>query len=175
MGFRKATRNDIDAVSTIYDRIHDMEEAGKTTIGWVRGIYPVRKTAEDALGRGDLFVCEAKGRIVASGIINNRQVPEYADGTWEHRVADDEALVLHTLTVDPGYEGHGVGKGFVSFYEHYARENGFKELRLDTNARNTIARKMYPHLGYKEMGVVPCDFNGIKGIQLVLFEKYLAD
>lgn len=175
MNFRKATINDIDAVTAIYDRIHDMEEAGKTTIGWVRGVYPVRKTAEDALLRDDLFVCESDGRVVASDIINNKQVPDYADGKWEHEVADDGALVLHTLTVDPNFEGHGVGKGFVKFYEQYAKEHGYKELRLDTNARNSIAKKMYPHLGYKEIGVVPCDFNGIKHIQLVLFEKYLAD
>lgn len=174
MNFRSATIKDIDAINVIYDRIHDMEEAGKTTIGWVRGIYPIRKTAEDAVCRGDLFVCEADGKVVASGIINNKQVPEYADGTWEHNVADDEALVLHTLTVDPVFKGHGVGKSFVKFYEEYARKHGYKELRLDTNARNTIARKMYPHLGYKEISVVPCDFNGIKSIQLVLFEKYLT-
>ena len=78
MRFRQATRQDISSIAAIYERIHDQEETGQTTIGWVRGIYPVRRTAEDALNRGDLFVCEIEGSIVASGVINNKQVPEYA-------------------------------------------------------------------------------------------------
>ena len=35
---RKGTKDDIKAVAEIYSRIHDMEEAGKVTIGWVRAI-----------------------------------------------------------------------------------------------------------------------------------------
>ena len=34
----------------------DEEEKGLTTTGWIRNIYPTRKTAEDALERNDLFV-----------------------------------------------------------------------------------------------------------------------
>lgn len=174
MRFRIATQQDISSIAAIYERIHDQEETGTTTIGWVRGIYPVRRTAEDALNRGDLFVCEVDGAIVASGVINNKQVPEYVLGEWTHPVAEDEALVLHTLTVDPEHAGQGIGKSFVEYYERYAQEHGYHELRIDTNVRNRIARVLYPRLGYQERGIVPCDFNGIEHVQLVLFEKYLT-
>ena len=43
--FRKATASDIDDVTAIYDAILTEEEAGRTTTGWRRGIYPVRSTA----------------------------------------------------------------------------------------------------------------------------------
>ena len=104
MMIRKAEANDIDAVEKLYDAIHTAEENGKQTIGWIRGIYPVRKTAEMAL----------------------------------------------------------------------ARENGCTELRIDTNARNAVARAMYKKHGYTEIGIVPTVFNGIEGVQLVLLEKYLG-
>lgn len=58
MKIRKATENDIDAVEKLYDAIHTAEEENKQDIGWVRGIYPVRATAEAALKREDLFVLE---------------------------------------------------------------------------------------------------------------------
>ena len=45
---------------------------------------------------------------------------------------------------------------------------------MDTNARNIKARAMYRKLGYEEIGVAPCRFNGIEGVQLVLLEKYLG-
>ena len=62
--FRKAAASDIDAVTAIYDAIHTEEEAGRTTTGWKRGIYPVRATAEAALTRGDLFVAERRVELL---------------------------------------------------------------------------------------------------------------
>ena len=44
-------------------------------------------------------------------------------------------------------------------------------LRMDTNAKNQAARKLYARLGYWEADIVPCVFNGIPGVQLVCLEK----
>ena len=60
---RKADAADLDAVVRVYEHVHDAEEAGPAQVGWVRGVYPVRSTAEAALERGDLFVEEAVGAV----------------------------------------------------------------------------------------------------------------
>ena len=174
MKIRKATANDIDAVEKLYDAIHTAEENGKQTIGWIRGIYPVRKTAEMALARGDLFVMEDAGAIRGTGILNKIQVDSYAEGRWEHEVPKEQVCVLHTLVIDPDSAGKGYGRAFIEYYEAYARETGCTELRIDTNARNAVARAMYKKHGYTEIGIVPTVFNGIEGVQLVLLEKYLG-
>ena len=171
MNFRKATTGDIEAIEKIYNHIHTCEEQGNAQIGWVRGIYPSRKTAEDALLRGDLFVAEEDGLIIGSAIINKHQVPEYSLGRWCDDAPDDKIMVLHTLVISPDASGMGYGKKFVDFYEKYALKNGCPHLRMDTNERNVRARKMYNKLGYREIGIVPCNFNGIEGIGLVLLEK----
>ena len=49
---RKADAADLDAVVRVYEHVHDAEEAGPAQVGWVRGVYPVRSTAEAALERG---------------------------------------------------------------------------------------------------------------------------
>ncbi|MFR0575153.1 hypothetical protein ACLUWS_07955 [Bifidobacterium boum] len=72
-----------------------------TTIGWIRNIYPTRKTAEDALERKDLFIMEDEGKIVAVAIINQIQADEYKYATWKHSAKDNEIMVLHGLAVDP--------------------------------------------------------------------------
>ncbi len=174
MMIRKATASDIDAVEKLYDAIHTAEENGKQTIGWIRGVYPVRKTAEMALARGDLFVLEDDGKIRGTGILNKTQVDSYAEGHWGHAVPDEQVCVLHTLVIDPDSAGKGYGRAFVEYYETYAWENGCTELRIDTNARNAVARAMYKKHGYAEIGIVPTVFNGIEGVQLVLLEKYLG-
>ena len=141
--FRKAAASDIDAVTAIYDAIHTEEEAGRTTTGWKRGIYPVRATAEAALTRGDLFVAELGGRVAAAAVLN------------------------------PAAGGHGLGRAFEIFYEQEAARQGCRYLRIDTNVRNTRARQLYHSLGYKEISVAPCTFNGLSDIDLVLLEKAL--
>lgn len=173
MIIRKATSKDIDAVERLYDAIHTAEENGKQTIGWIRGVYPVRSTAEMALERDDLFVLEDAGELYGTAIINKIQVDSYKNGNWKHHVPDSQVCVLHTLVISPDSSGRGYGRAFIEYYEKYALETGCTELRIDTNARNTVARKMYQKHGYTEIGIVPTDFNGIPGIELVLLEKYL--
>ena len=54
--FRLATTDDIDRIAEIYEEIHTEEEAGNVTIGWVRGVYPTRATAEGSVVAGDMYV-----------------------------------------------------------------------------------------------------------------------
>ena len=92
--FRKAAASDLDAVTAIYDRLHAQEDAGRVTIGWVTGVYPIRFDAEQALARGDLYVCESEGRVAASGILNQRQVDVYTEGRWAYAAEDRDVFVL---------------------------------------------------------------------------------
>ena len=170
---RKAVAADIPAVAAIYEKLHTEEEAGRAIIGWVRGVYPTEDTARQALGRDDLFVQENGGRIVGAAVINQTQVDAYAGGAWQYAAAEQEVMVLHTLVIDPDAGGKGYGRRFVAFYEAFARENGGRVLRMDTNCRNARARAMYAKLGYREAGIVPCVVNGIQGVGLVLLEKLL--
>lgn len=82
--------------------------------------------------------------------------------------------MLHALVVDPHRKGRGYGKAFVAFYENYTKEHHCVTLRMDTNARNVGARNLYHKLGYEEIGIVSCVFNGIPDVQLVCLEKYVG-
>lgn len=169
---RKGEPHDIAAIAVIYDRILDREERGGASTGWIRGVYPTVDTARAALEAGELFVMEREGRVVVAGRINHEQCPQYAAVPWtEPETPDEQVLVLHTLVSDPLVAGHGCGTEFVAFYEQYAREHGCTWLRIDTNARNVSARRLYARLGYREVDIVPGKFNGIPDVQLVCMEK----
>ena len=168
---RKGRESDIPEIVGIYDRIHTNEENVKVFTGWVRGIYPTEDDARDMLAKDELFVLEDGGRVVASARINQTQVDVYSRVKWQYDAPDSEVMVLHTLAVDPLAAGKGYGTAFVGFYEKYALENGCHYLRIDTNALNTPARRLYSKLGYSEVGVVKCDFNNIRSIDLVCLEK----
>ena len=170
---RKDVQADIEAVAEIYKKIHFAEESGQADIGWQRGVYPEKSTAEEALKRGDLFVEEADGEIVGTAILNQLQVDIYEKAHWQYDVPAEQVMVMHTLVIDPDQKGRGLGRFFAEFYQTYALEQGCHYLRIDTNECNRNARKFYQGLGYKEIDILPCVFNGIEGVNLVLLEKKL--
>lgn len=170
---RKATMADIGAIVQIYDRVHDATEKGEAHTGWIRGIYPVRATAGEALGRGDLFVQEMAGSIVGAGIINQAQLEIYKKAPWQYAAPDDKVMVLHTLVIDPTVKGAGLGRAFMDFYARYASEHGCPCLRMDTNEKNIEARKFYKKMNFAEIAVLPCQFNNLGSVNLVLLEKKL--
>ena len=173
MRIRQATRADMDSAARLYDELHTAEEAGRRTTGWKRGVYPSRETAEEALERDDLFVLEEDGEILGAARINQTQLSVYRNAPWKHDVPDRQVCVLHTLVISPQAFGKGYGTAFVRFYERYAAEHGWPELRIDTNARNRAARALYAKLGYEETAVVPTVFQQIPDVRLVLLEKHL--
>ncbi len=172
--FRIAREEDVAAVVRLYEKAIDGEEAGTPQIGWLRGVYPTLETARKAFWEQDLYVYEEDGLILASAIINQEQPDSYAEGKWSASCDVQDVYVLHTLVVDSTAKGRGIGRRFVAFYEECARTAGCSYLRMDTNEINQPARALYASLGYNEVDVVPCDFNGIKGIRLVLLEKRLG-
>lgn len=171
---RKATAADIAGIVDIYERILEREDAGLCQTGWVRGVYPTEATATEALRQGTLFVCEENGSIAAAAKIDHAQAQAYADCSWAYEADDEQIMVLHTLVVDPEKSGLGWGKRFMAFYESYALRHGCTVLRMDTNARNAAARRLYAALGFREASIVNCDFNGIGDVALVCLEKKLA-
>lgn len=169
--FRKATKNDIERIWEIYLENHLEEEEGRAVIGWNRNIYPVKDTAEVALSRGDLFVLEDESGVMGTAVINQEQMDVYPLGNWQYDVPKHKIMVLHTLVISTKAARKGYAKQFVAFYEEYAKEHGCSYLRMDTNERNVRARAMYEKLGYKEIGIVPCVFHSMTGINMVLLEK----
>ena len=170
---RKAKPKDIDGVALIFEHIIEEEEKREYSTGWRRGVYPTRDTAVAALEQEELFVMEEDGEIVAAMRLNKEQLPEYQNCQWEYPAPEDQVMVMHTLVVEPSVKQQGFGRRMVEFYENYARENNCPYLRIDTNAMNTRARAIYKKYGFKEIGITPCDFNGMPGVNLVCIEKKL--
>ena len=123
---RKATAADLSAVESIYNEIHDAEEKGLITTGWLKGIYPVRAVAESALQRDDLFVMEEDGILCGAALINQIQVDVYAGAPWKQDVPDDQVCVLHTLVISPKANGRGLGNDLFSSMRIMPAETEFR-------------------------------------------------
>lgn len=112
---RPATADDLPRIEQIYDAIHTAEETGAASVGWARGVYPTRATAQAALDDGALFVLEDDGVLVAAGRIDQVQVPVYAQVPWQYAAPPEQVLVLHTLVVDPTIAGAATARSSCAF------------------------------------------------------------
>ena len=133
---RKATEIDLDVVEKLYDEIHTAEEENIQQVGWIRGIYPVRTTAESALKNDELFVLENDEKICGAGIINNVQVDSYRYGNWKHRFIE----ITHTLAVEHRY-GKERSTDFISCVT-FGKNAEFAEKYLKKGMRIAISGRI---------------------------------
>ena len=168
---RKATEKDAALIAEIYEAIHTQEESGSSFIGWQRGIYPTIDTAKLGIEKHDMFVMEDADGIIVAARLNKEQCRQYADANWEYPAEDHEVMVMHTLVVHPKKQGSRCGLKMLQYYEAYAEQEGCRYLRIDTNEGNKRARAFYTKYGYKEVGIVGGEFNGMADIPLVCMEK----
>ena len=170
---RPACAADLDSIEAIYNAILDREEAGPVYTNWQRGKYPTRKTAQDALDAGTLYVGEEDGTLWGVVNLNGLQLPEYAHITWGIEADEDRVAVIHTLCIHPAAAGRGHAREMVSFCEEEARRQGKTVMRLDTWEHNLPANRMYPALGYAFAGATEFFFQGFIHEILNLYEKAL--
>jgi ribosomal protein S18 acetylase RimI-like enzyme len=79
---------------------------------------------------------------------------------------EEDALLLDNVAVAPAAQGRGIGRKLIALAERRARELGLPKVRLYTNAKMTENLRMYPALGYVEVGR-----GGEGGFHRVFFEK----
>lgn len=65
-------------------------------------------------------------------------------------IAFDEFMLLDNVAVTPNAQGQGIGKRLMEYAEDFAREQGFREIRLYTHETMVENQAIYKHFGYEE-------------------------
>ena len=131
MDIRVGNEEDIDSLEELYNNINDYLESTINYPGWKKGIYPVRKDAEDGIREGNLFVAVENGDIIGSMILRHEPEPAYLNVSWQAELDYSNVLVIYTFVVNPKFLKRGVGKNMLDFIEEYAMDNKIKSIRLD--------------------------------------------
>ena len=72
------------------------------------------------------------------------------------------------------HEQERTGKATIGWLPGIYPVRGTAEAALAQENGCTVLRRLYQKLGYAEPDIVPCIFNGIPNVQLVLLEKKLT-
>lgn len=88
-------------------------------------------------GNGGLFlVLVDEGKVVGTGGI---------------RKLDVETAELKRMWFLPEYRGRGFGRRMAEQLLHFARSQGYKRVRLDTDKKQHQAARLYERLGFKDI------------------------
>ena len=116
---------------------------------------------------GQCFVVEADRRLVGTVVAK----PTYEVNECEYFTRHGIAAV-HQFAVDPDYQGKGIGRTLLQACEAWAREQGFRELAMDTAEQASHLISLYKALGYEQVGFV--QWPG-KVYRSVVLSKVLSD
>ena len=173
MEIAQGTSGDIDAVSALYERIHD-DQAQHDYTAWRRGIYPTMKTAIDAVDEGSLYVLKVDGEVAGAMVLNHRDEAYYVGATWGIEAEGDQFIALHTLVVDRSRRGLGIARKMVEFAKVEAKRRGAKTLRLDVIDYNAPAIALYEGCGFAYCGKGEVDLPMGKQLWFRMYEYILA-
>lgn len=149
--FRIATMSDLPAVDGLFRAA--IEHMRSQDIDQWDHIYPAIADFADDIASGTLYVMEQDGRLLAVGVINCVEEPEWAAAaSWQYRPA--RVCALHRLCVHPHCQSRGIGQKMLTHLESLARAQGFAAIRLDAFLQNRHAIRFYARMGYRYAGDV---------------------
>ena len=150
MQIRLATKADLDAVMRLLDIGRQRMAATGNTQQWVQG-YPQRATVEEDLRRGQCYVGEDAGRVVATFVLAEGPDRTYAhiwQGQWLHN--DGPYHVIHRMAAENTQRG--VFAEVMKFCKARAAN-----LRIDTHKDNAPMLYNIKKHGFAYCGVIHTD------------------
>ena len=154
MEIRLCEENDIVEAGKFYDRVvlHLYETVNYPK--WEYKKYPSEDSVREKAKRNQQFVCVDNGRIVGAFVLNDDPQGKYENASWTANMVQGEYMVCHTLATDPCAQGNGIGKTMVEYCIEYAKNNGYKAVRLHVVPDNRPARRLYEKCGFRYVGDV---------------------
>jgi GNAT superfamily N-acetyltransferase len=146
---RKAVLEDVEEVMNIIRAII-VEMHSYNNYQWDEN-YPQAKDFISDIIQGDLYVLLRDSKLVASVCVNKVEPEEYRGLNWS---LQEEAMVIHRMSVDPMYRGRGIGKELLKFAEDLAQAKCCRYLKADTNSINDKMRALFLKCGYNFIGEI---------------------
>lgn len=127
---RMANPDDSEGLEICMHRAYSIyaERMGKQTLP------PLETNYADEIDNYPTWVAESNEKIVGGLIMC------FKDGL----------ATLSNIAVDSDFQGHGLGRGLMTFAESEAERRGFIKLSLATHMLLTENLAVYKHLGWKE-------------------------
>lgn len=142
----------VENVGKFYDEVVKYLTEHVNYPRWMYKNYPSTPFAREMTDAECLFVCKEGNEIVGAFALDEDRSNEYATVHWSVTLEPNKYLVCHALAIAAPLQGRGLGKQIVQYMIDYAKQHGYKAIRLDVVPDNYPARKLYESFGFRFVG-----------------------
>lgn len=111
--------------------------------------YPSMEVFKKDIALKQLWKIMDEGVIAGVMVLTEIEDDEYDGVSWLTK--DVRNLYIHRLAVHPNQQGKGVARKLLDYSEHYAIENKYASIRLDTFSQNKRNQRIYEKRGYVQL------------------------
>lgn len=147
----KCDASHITGLGALHRRMYEYLKREINYPRW-REDYPSEETAARAIEEGAQFALMEDGKIIGAVVLNEDPAGTYEKGSWKRELSEGEYLVIHSFTIDPELSGRGEGRVLADACIGYAKQHGYKAIRLDIVPGNIPAIKLYEGKGFTFAG-----------------------
>lgn len=133
MNIHKATMKDLEGIATLFNN-YRMFYKQESNIEGAKDFVQERIEQNESV----IFVAVQNGEYVGF----TQLYPSFSS------VSMNRLWILNDLFVQESNRGTGVGKSLLEAAKQFASENGAKGLKLETEANNISAQRLYAENGY---------------------------
>ena len=112
--------------------------------------YPSVDVFQNDVTLNQLWKIEFENEILGVIVLTEVEDEEYTGVKW--LTENSKNLYIHRLAVHPKHQGKGVARKLLDFSEHYAKNNKYDSIRLDTFSQNKRNQKIYEQRAYQKLG-----------------------
>ncbi|CAM4221102.1 GNAT family N-acetyltransferase [Gillisia hiemivivida] len=111
--------------------------------------YPSLEKLQQDIDQKELYVLEENDQIIGIIVLSEIMDEEYINVSW--LTPSQKNLYIHRLAIHPDSWGKGFGQKLMDFAEEFARNLGYKSIRLDTFSLNKRNQNFYEARGYQKL------------------------
>lgn len=122
---------------------------------WIEQFYQLEEEDRRFLADPKRYIIDTGGMVFF--LLENDQVT----GTCGVMKMDDDTYELVRMAVDPAFRGKGYGEMLVNHASRWAKENGARQIILETGSVLKPAIKLYERIGFEHYEPKPQHRSGL--------------
>ena len=150
MQVEKATAGNI--LEVMYLLQHCIEDFNKNSVYQWNTSYPDYFRLLREVENETLYIIKAKGVCIGTISFDEQQESVFETVEWKNK--SDKYIVIHRVAVFPSWQKKGIGRMLMEFAEEFAKENGYKSIRIDVASSSEHLIKLYKSKGYDLTGEI---------------------
>lgn len=117
--------------------------------------YPSISQVKQDIADGSLYLFVENHISLGVVCLNEKEPDEYINLDWKY---PGPSLFVHRTAVMPAFRNNKIAEKLMNFTFQYAKENGYKSIRLDAILKNPQAIRLYEKTGYQRVADIHLDY-----------------